>query len=112
MNIPTRSVFSDTVIQQVAPEVQSGHANIDPSTSLTPKHNEKFLNDRLFKRKRARISLKGGEKGKTKEVEKPFLLFDPLLDKPKKTKVAKPLTRSELEERMRFRKSGELYTTP
>lgn len=98
---------SDTVIQQVPPEGRAGQANIDPSTSLTPKHNEKFLNDRLFKRKTARVSKNKGDKGKGKEEEKPFLLFDPLLDKPKKTKAAKPLTRSEMEERMRFRKSGK-----
>ena len=101
-----QSERSATTIQQLAPESQAGQANIDSTTALTPTHNEKFLNDRLFKRKKARLTAKTGDKGKTKDADKPFLIFDPLLDKPKKEKAAKPLTRSEMEERMRFRKSG------
>lgn len=96
-------------MQQLAPESKTGEANIDASTALTSKYNENFLKDRLFKRKKARLTksnnnvVNGGKK-----EEKPFLLFDPLLDKaPKKKAEAKPLTRAEMEERLRFRKSGK-----
>lgn len=103
------TLCSDVVVQQLAPESKTGEANIDASTALTSKYNEKFLKDRLFKRKKARLTkpnnnaVNGGKK-----EEKPFLLFDPLLDKaPKKKAEAKPLTRAEMEERLRFRKSGK-----
>lgn len=96
-------------MQQLAPESKSGAASVDPSTALTSTYNEKFLKDRLFKRKKARLTTKSSNnKDSGKKEEKPFLLFDPLLDKaPKKKAESKPLTRAEMEERLRFRKSGE-----
>lgn len=48
---------------------------------------------------------------KRKKEEKPFLLFDPLLDKPKEDKASKPKSRAasrmQLEERMRGRREAK-----
>jgi hypothetical protein len=48
---------------------------------------------------------------KRKKEDKPFLLFDPLLDKPKEDKADKPKSRAasrmQLEERMRGRREAK-----
>lgn len=102
----------DTTIQELAALSQS-QITIDPSTAMPSKAHTRFLDNRLFKKpKKAMLQTRSAlDAKKRKKEEKPFLLFDPLLDKPKedpKSKVkSRAANRMELEERMRGRREAK-----
>ena len=119
---PTLSHISDVTVQQIDSSAHDDKsAAVDPSTALPSRKNDKFVDDRLFKKKKSvfgRTSANSKGKGKAKDEAKPFLLFDPLLDKApaaeskNKAKIkSRAASRMELEEKLRGRTSAQMAYT-
>ena len=110
-----------TVQQIDSPAHNDKSAAVDPSTALPSHKNDKFVDNRLFHKKKSvfgRTSANSKGKGKAKDEPKPFLLFDPLLDKApaaenkKKAKTkSRAASRMELEEKLRGRTSAQMAYT-
>lgn len=99
-----RSATSDVTVQQLDPSGTYEASQLDSTTVLPSKRSKAYLQDRLYKRTK---SLPVHSKPGQAQEPRPFLLFDPLLDKPKTQNARKEPTRAELETRLRHRTSAQ-----
>lgn len=113
--LKSRTIGDTLTVQQLG-DPSTSSANIDPSTAMPSSSASSFIHNRLFKkpRKAMQHTRAAIDAKKRKKEEKPFLLFDPLLDKPKEDAAAaanKPKSRAasrmQLEERMRGRRDAK-----